>query len=59
LRKHKNEDNAFRDLVVKWEEKRQSGRPSIRWEDNVKQALEETGGKELDVSGFGKGQVES
>jgi hypothetical protein len=40
LRKHKNEANEFRDLVVKWEGKRQPGRPSIKWEDNVKQALE-------------------
>lgn len=43
-------------LVVKWEGKRPLERPCIRWEGNVKQALEETEGMELDASGFGKGQ---
>jgi len=46
-------------LVVKLEGKRPPGRPCNRWEGNVKQVLEETVGKELDTSCFGKGQGES
>jgi hypothetical protein len=46
-------------VVVKCEGQRPTGRPCIRWEGNDRKGLEETGRKELDASGFGKGQEES
>jgi len=57
--KYLSEANDSGIFVVKLEGKRPPRRPWIRWDGNVKQARKETEGKELDASGFGKGQEES
>jgi len=44
--------------MEKSERKRQFGRPSLRWEDNIKTDLQEMGwGHGLDSSGSRQGQV--
>ena len=44
-----------RGLVGKPEGKRPLGRPSRRWEDNIKMNLQEVGGGRGDLDGVGSG----
>lgn len=46
--KHRGKEKSIRVLVKKPEGKRPSGRPRLKWKDNIKMDLHETGWKGVD-----------